>query len=210
MMPVPPVTPRLRNAIGEGCNPFSPRLTRSNRLAQHEPVAVGRPKRELTHAPWFVVGGLEYLCACRDRSHVERINVIDAQIRDIAVIAKLARGGNVGAATKHEHHLARATKPPIARVNVIELAPEDVAIPRTGPTKVMDGQNRIRARDLHAEDSDATRLQTLRATVARSTSAAAGTQGRQVSFSRDGTETSNGLSRRQHQCCIVARGAAAP
>jgi hypothetical protein len=112
-------------------------------------VAVGRPKAELTHAPRFVSRGLEYLCSSIDGSRVEPVNVVDPQIGDVAVIAELARRRNVRAAPEHERDLARATESPIARVDVIELAPEYVAVPLTGAVEVMHGQNRVRARDLH-------------------------------------------------------------
>jgi len=132
-----------------------PRLVRFDRLAEHEPMAVGRPKRELAHAPPFVSGGLEDLCAGSNGSRVKPVNVVDAEVCDITVIAKLARGGNVRAAAEHEGDVARATEPPIARVNVIELAPEDVAIPRAGPVQVMNRENRRRGRDLHEKHSAA-------------------------------------------------------
>src|SRR6202042_2974396 len=104
---------------------------------------------ELTHAPRFVLGSLEYLCASIDRSRVKPVDVVDPQIGDIAVIAKLARRRNVRAAPEHKRDLARPPEPPIARVDVLELAPQYVAIPPTGAIKVMDGQNRVRALDLH-------------------------------------------------------------
>ena len=50
---------------------------------------------------------------------MKRVNVVDTQIRDIAVVAKLACGGNVRAATEHEHDRARATKPPVAGAGVL-------------------------------------------------------------------------------------------
>jgi hypothetical protein len=112
-------------------------------------MAVGRSEPELTHAPRFVSGGLEDLCACSNGSCVKPVDVVDAEVRDVAVIAELARGGNVRTSAEHEGDLARATEPPIARVNVIEFAPEDVAIPRAGPVQIMDRQNRGGARDPH-------------------------------------------------------------
>jgi hypothetical protein len=96
-------------------------------------MAVRGPKRELAHARRFVSGGREDLCACGHGSRVKPVNVVDAQVCDVAVIAKLARGGNVRAAAEHERDFARATEPPIARVNVIELAPKDLAISAVAP-----------------------------------------------------------------------------
>jgi hypothetical protein len=110
-------------------------------------MAVGRPERELVHAPPFVSRGLEDVGACSKGSRVKPVNVVDAEVCDIAVIAHLARGGNVRAAAEHKGDGARTTEPPIARVNVIELAPEDVAIPRTGPVQVMNRHNRRRSPD---------------------------------------------------------------
>jgi hypothetical protein len=53
---------------------------------------------------------------------VVTIHIVDVEIRDVAVIANLAGGRNVWAATQHERHVAGATEAPIARVDVIELA----------------------------------------------------------------------------------------
>jgi hypothetical protein len=111
-------------------------------------MAVGRPERDLAHAQRFVSRGLEHLCACTHGSRVKLVNVVDAKVCDIAVIAKLARGGNVRAAAEHERDVARTTEPPIARVNVIELASEDVPIPPTGSVQVMNRQNRRRGCNL--------------------------------------------------------------
>jgi hypothetical protein len=62
---------------------------------------------------------------------MERINVIDVQVVcDIAVIAQLGGRRHLGAATEHGCHVTGSTEPPVARVNGIEFARQDVPIPR--------------------------------------------------------------------------------
>ena len=113
-------------------------------------MTVWRPERDLTHAPGFIFWAFQNLGACSDGSAVEAIDVVDAEVRDIAVIAKLTGDGNVWAAAEHEGDVAGAAEPPVARVNVIDVAPKDVAVPRTGLFEVVNGENRMRALDLHS------------------------------------------------------------
>lgn len=112
-------------------------------------MAIGRAEAQLAHSPRLVAGRLEHLRPCSDGPRVKSIHVVDPEVGDIAVIAKLACGGNVRAAAKHEGDLARATEAPIAWVNIIGPASEHVAVPRTGPIQVMNRQNRRRSCDLH-------------------------------------------------------------
>jgi hypothetical protein len=95
-------------------------------------MAVRRSKAKLTHPPRLVSRRLQYLRAGGYGSPMERVNVIDVEVRNVAVIAELAGGGNVRAATEHEGHSACATEAPVARGDVIELATQDIAIPSTG------------------------------------------------------------------------------
>jgi hypothetical protein len=83
-------------------------------------------------------------------SLVEPINIIHAQVRDIAVIAELARIGYVRTPAEHERHLARTTEPPVARVHIIDLAAENLLVPRTGPVKVVNSKDRVRADEPHS------------------------------------------------------------
>ncbi len=58
-------------------------------------MAVGRPQSKLAHAPWFVSRRFQHFGVRGHGSSVEAIYVVDMEVRDIAVIAKLTRGGNV-------------------------------------------------------------------------------------------------------------------
>jgi len=104
---------------------------RLNRLAEREPMAVGRPQRDLTHAPGFVSWSFQNLSARSNGSAVEAIDVVDAQVRDVAVIAKLTGGGNVRATAEHEGDLPSAAEPPVAWGDVIDFASQDGAVPGT-------------------------------------------------------------------------------
>lgn len=66
------------------------RSARLGRLAEHEPVAVGRAKPEFAHSPRLVAGGLQHLGARGEGVAVELVNVIDVEIRHGAVVAELA------------------------------------------------------------------------------------------------------------------------
>jgi hypothetical protein len=112
-------------------------------------MPVGRPKPKLSPPPWFVLWGLEDVCARGDRPTEERVNVVDVEIGDVAVVAKLAGGRNVRATSEHERHAARATKPPVARIDVVDLAPENIAVPRRRAVEIMNRQDRMGARDVH-------------------------------------------------------------
>jgi len=93
-------------------------------------MPVRRAKPKLAPAPRFVSWRLEHVCARSDRLAEERINVIDVEVGDVAVVAKLAGGWNVRATSEHERHAAGAAKPPVARIDVVDLAPENIAVPR--------------------------------------------------------------------------------
>ena len=116
-------------------------------------MTVWGSERYLMHTPGFILRGFQNLGARSDGSAVEAIDVVDAEVRDIAVIAELTGRGNVWAAAEHKGDIAGAAESPVARVYVIDVAPEDVAIPRTGLLEVVNGENRMRARDLHNRHS---------------------------------------------------------
>jgi hypothetical protein len=118
-------------------------------LAEHQTMPVGRPKPKLAPPPWFVLWGLEDVCARGDRLAEERVNVVDVEIGDVAVVAKFTGGWNVRATSEHERHAARATKPPVAGIDVVDLAPENIAVPRRRAVEVMNGKDRMGARDVH-------------------------------------------------------------
>ncbi len=101
-------------------------------------MAVGGAEPQLPHSPRLIARGVQHLGPRSYRSVVERVNIIDTEIRDVAVITQLAGGGHAGAAAEHERDGARATKSPIAWGNVVEFAPEDIPVPRTGPFQVMN------------------------------------------------------------------------
>jgi hypothetical protein len=126
---------------------MSPRPARSNRLAECEPLAVGRSKRQLTHAPRLVLRGLAYLRARGDGSRVKRVNVIDTQIRDIAVIAKFARRRNVWATTEHEDDLARATNRQLPGATSSSSHPRTSRYHAPERSRVVHRQNGVGARD---------------------------------------------------------------
>jgi hypothetical protein len=71
------------------------------------------------------------------------------EVGDVAVIAEFAGVRNVGAATEHECDLACATETPIARRDVVELAPEDIAVPGSRDLQIMNGQHWVRTPDAH-------------------------------------------------------------
>ena len=121
-----------------------------DRLAEHESMTVRRAKAELTHSPRLVPWRLQNLSTLSDCPPVERINVLDTEIGNITVIAKLTGSRIVRASPQHERDGSRTTEPPIPRVNIVDPAPQDVAIPRTGSTQVVDRENGIRAGDPHS------------------------------------------------------------
>jgi hypothetical protein len=100
-----------------------------DRFAEHEAVAIGRAEGNLAHAPRFILRGLQNLGARSDGSSKEGVNVIDLEIRDVAVIAEFACGRNIWTAPEHELHVAGTTEAPVAGINVFRIAPEDVAVP---------------------------------------------------------------------------------
>jgi hypothetical protein len=74
---------------------------------------------------------------------MERINVIDAEIGDIAVITRFGGGGNGGAAAKHESDMTCAAETPIAGDNVVEFASKTVRVPHPGAFQVVNHEDRI-------------------------------------------------------------------
>jgi hypothetical protein len=80
---------------------------------------------------------------------MELVDIVDTEVRHVAVIAKLAGGGNVRASAEHECDLTGATETPVTRVDVVDFAAEHVAIPGAGQFQIMNGENRIRPGDSH-------------------------------------------------------------
>lgn len=113
-------------------------------------MAIGRAEGELSHTPWFILRRLQNLGACSDGSSEESVDVIDLEIRDVAVIAEVAGGRYIWAAPEHELHLATTTEAPVTGINVLRIAPEDLAVPRGGPVEVMNREDGMRADDRHA------------------------------------------------------------
>jgi len=93
-------------------------------------MPVRRAKPKLAPAPRFVSWGLEHVCARSDRLTEERVNVVNVEIGDVAVVAKLTGGWNLWATSEHERHATGATKTPVAGIDVVDLAPENIAVPR--------------------------------------------------------------------------------
>ncbi len=124
-------------------------LRRDASLPEHESVTVGRTKAKLAHAPRLVSWRLQNLGTDGDGPPVERVNVVDTEVSDIAVIAELAGGRHVGTSAEHECDSAGATEAPVARVDVIEFTLEDVAVPGSGHVQIMNRENWIRADDPH-------------------------------------------------------------
>jgi hypothetical protein len=77
------------------------------------------------------------------RSAVERVDVVDAEIRDVAVIADRGRCGRVRAAAEHEGDVARATEAPVSWLDVVEFATKDVPVPGAGYVQVLYCQDRV-------------------------------------------------------------------
>lgn len=86
-------------------------------------MAIRRPEPEFPHAPGFVSRGLHHLGARSNGSAVEAVNVVDVEVRDVAVVAQLVGRGNVRAAAEHEGDLAGTTESPIARGDIVKFAP---------------------------------------------------------------------------------------
>jgi hypothetical protein len=118
-------------------------------LAEHEPMAVGGAERELAHAPGLVSRWMCDLGAGGHRAAMKGVHVVDAKVCDVAVIAQLRCRRNVWAATKHERDGARPAKAPVAGGDVVELAAQDVPVPRSRDLQVVNGQYRICADDPH-------------------------------------------------------------
>jgi hypothetical protein len=106
-------------------------------------MTVGGSKCEFAHVPRLVLRLLQDLGTHSDGSFVEGVNIVHVQVRDVAVIAQISCAGHVRAPAKHERDLARTTEPPAARGYVVDLAAENVPIPRTGAVKIMNRKNWI-------------------------------------------------------------------
>jgi hypothetical protein len=92
-------------------------------------VTVERSQTELAHTPRLVGGSLQYLSAGSYGSLAERLNVVNPQIGNIAVIAEFRCRRDVRAATKHELDLATTTESPVAGIDFMNLTAKHVAIP---------------------------------------------------------------------------------
>jgi hypothetical protein len=112
-------------------------------------VAVRRAQPKLAHSPRLFAQVLENLGARGDRFAVVGGDIVDSEIRDIAVVSELACGWDIGAAAQHERDPARAAERPIPRINFVDLAAEHVAIPRSGSFEIMNCENGIGSHDRH-------------------------------------------------------------
>ena len=120
-------------------------------LAQHESVAVWGSHAKLAHSPRLVRGWFQDLRARVDRPVMEGVDVIDAQIRHIAVIAELRCGHGVRAASEHDVDRAGMAERPVAGLRISCLATKDVAIPGCRHFQVVHGENGVRVQDLHIQ-----------------------------------------------------------
>jgi hypothetical protein len=118
-------------------------------LPEHESVTVGRTKAKLAHAPRLVSWRLQNLGTDGDSSPIERVNVVDPEVGNTAVITEFASGRHVGTSAEHERDTASAAEAPVARGDIIDFTLEDVAIPSTGHVQIMNRENRIRADEPH-------------------------------------------------------------
>lgn len=84
-------------------------------------MTVRRTKAKLAHAPRLVSWRLQNLSTDGDGPPVERVNVVDTGVGDIAVIAELTSGRGVGTSAEHERNAAGAAEAPVARVDIIEF-----------------------------------------------------------------------------------------
>ncbi len=123
--------------------------SRRDVLADHEPVAVRRAQTKLAHSPRLFAQVLQNLGARRDRFTVVGGDIVDSEIRDIAVVSELACRWDIGAAAQHERDPARAAERPIPRINFVDLTAEHVSIPRSGSFEVMNCENGIGPHDRH-------------------------------------------------------------
>jgi hypothetical protein len=138
-------------------------------------MAIGRAKPELPHPPGLISWRFEHVGTRSDSSAVKPINVVDAEVGDIAVIAELAGGGNIGTSAEHEDDVTGAAEAPIACVNVVKFAAENVPIPGARHVQVVNREHWVRACDLHGDiltrargESGRTTVFVLLAEVARS------------------------------------------
>ena len=113
-------------------------------------MTVWGSKSELAHAPRLVAWLLQDLATHSGGSFMEGVNIVHVQVRDVAVIAELSRAGHVRAPAEHERDVARTTEPPVAGGDVVDVAAENIPIPRTRTLKIMNRENWIRARDPHS------------------------------------------------------------
>ncbi len=108
-------------------------------------MTVGGSKPQLAHAPRLVLWLLQDFGTHSDGSLVERVTIVGMQVRDVAVIAEISRGGHVWAPAEHGGDLVHPTEPPVSRIDVVDLAAENLPISRARPLKIMNCENRIRA-----------------------------------------------------------------
>jgi hypothetical protein len=65
------------------------------------------------------------------------------------MVAKFTGVRDVGAAAEHESDRAHTTETPIARRDVVDLAPEHIPVPGSREFQIMNGQHWIRTHDAH-------------------------------------------------------------
>src|SRR5205823_12518396 len=87
-------------------------------LAQHEPVAVLRSHAKLAHSPRLVRGWFQDLSASVTVPVVESLDVVDTQIRHVAVIAELRCGHGLRTAPEHEVDRAGTTERPATGIRI--------------------------------------------------------------------------------------------
>ena len=77
------------------------------------------------------------------------VDVVDFEIRDVTVIANVARARSVRAVAQHELDGTRSAEHPVARVRIVGLAPDDVVIPARQAGRSLHGEYRVGCEDLH-------------------------------------------------------------
>jgi len=119
------------------------RDSRVDCVGNHVPMPVGRTQSQLASSPRLVGRRLQHLGTSVERASVHRIDVVDVEIRDVAVIADVGCRYDVRTEAEHEPHGSRPAEDPATGRDVEALALEHGDVPRGRTVEIMDREHRM-------------------------------------------------------------------
>src|SRR5258708_6174895 len=106
------------------------------RSPEHDSMAVQREDPELPHPPRFASDVLDHGRALRRDEVMELVDVVHLEIREIRMIAQLARIDDVLALSDHDERFITNDEGPAGRIDVEHSESEDIAIELNGAPQV--------------------------------------------------------------------------